>query len=96
MGSAAFLRGIGRLGLWLEEAGLVAHFDEDYEAAQLLLSTWKYLHRAPEPTPKPTTKPSWAPGLRTHADPQLPATILDRARLLTTRLESLHSLGVLE
>ncbi|PRP90702.1 hypothetical protein ENSA5_62480 [Enhygromyxa salina] len=75
--SAAFLRGVAQLGRWLDEAGVVAHFDEDYEAAQLLLSSWQYLRSAPEPT----------------EEAQIPATILDRAIRLANQLESLHSLG---
>ncbi|KIG12655.1 hypothetical protein DB30_01143 [Enhygromyxa salina] len=85
VGAAAFLRALGTLGVWLDEAGLVPHFDEDYEAAQLLLSSWKYLHRAPEP-PAP-------PPARATNQAQLPAAILDRAKLLATQLQSLHSLG---
>lgn len=84
VGSAAFLRGVGRLGVWLEEAGLVAHFDEDYAAAQLMLSAWNDLHRAPEPS---------SLARRTPTEPQLPAAILDRAKLLANQLQSLHSLG---
>jgi hypothetical protein len=78
--AAAFLRGVGRLGTWLEEAGLVAYFDEDYEAAQLLLSNWQVLRARPDP--------------RADDPPQMPASILDRATTLARTLESLHSLGV--
>ncbi|NVB40367.1 hypothetical protein G6O69_21185 [Pseudenhygromyxa sp. WMMC2535] len=75
--SAAFLRALGVLGDWLTQAGLVAHFDEDYDAAQLLLSEWRFLHaRAPE----------------LDGDTQ-PASLLERARTLTAAIESLHSLG---
>jgi hypothetical protein len=84
--SAAFLRGVGRLGVWLEEAGLVAHFDEDYEAAQLLLSTWTYLHADPAR--------SSLPPQRVDDEPQRRTSILSRAKLLANELESLHSLGV--
>jgi hypothetical protein len=79
--AAAFLRGVGRLGRWLDEAGLVAYFDDDYEAAQLLLANWQYLRARPE---LPTDQP------------QMPASILDRAATLARTLESLHSLGVPE
>ncbi|PRQ06822.1 hypothetical protein [Enhygromyxa salina] len=86
VGAAAFLRALGTLGVWIDQAGLVPHFDDDYEAAQLLLSTWTYLHRAREPTAPPPQ--------RNRDQPQLPAAILDRAKLLANQLESLHSLGV--
>jgi hypothetical protein len=85
VGAAAFLRGLGRLGLWLDQAGLVAHFDEDYEAAQLLLSSWQYLRARPEP-----------PTQLAQQQPTLPASILDRAAALAKTLESLHSLGAAE
>lgn len=86
MAAAAFLRALGRLGVWLDEAGVVAHFDEDYDAAQLLLSSWQYLRARPEPP---------AELAHTHANaPALPASILDRAATLAGTLESLHSLGV--
>lgn len=83
--AAAFLRGVGRLGVWLDEAGVVAHFDDDYEAAQLLLSSWQYLRARPEP-----------PAEQQHQHPALPAAILDRAATLAKTLESLHSLGATE
>jgi hypothetical protein len=83
--SAAFLRGVGRLGRWLEDAGLVAHFDDNYDAAQLLLSSWKFLRHAPEPSSRLLP--------RAHDEAQLPAAILDRANRLANQLESLHSLG---
>jgi hypothetical protein len=83
--AAAFLRAIGRLGRWLDEAGIVAHFDEDYEAAQLLLSSWHDLRTAP---------PAGPPLARaTPEQAQPPATVLERAAFLATALESLHSLG---
>jgi hypothetical protein len=81
--AAAFLRMVGVLGQWLDEAGLVAHFDDDYEAAQLLLSSWQFLRTAPEPATRSMI----------HEQPQLPASILDRANTLARSLESLHSLG---
>lgn len=83
--AAAFLRGLSRLGTWLDEAGIVAHFDDDYEAAQLLLSSWQYLRARPEP-----------PAEQLHQQPNLPASILDRAATLARTLESLHSLGLSE
>jgi hypothetical protein len=84
--SAAFLRTVGQLGRWLDEAGLVAHFDDDYASAQLLLSSWEYLRSAP---------PSRArPGLHADTRAQLPLSILDRAHFLAHQLESLHSLGL--
>ncbi len=87
-GAAAFLRAVGQLGVWLDEAGVVAHFDEDYEAAQLLLSSWQFLRARPEPP---------ADLGQSHTDgPALPASILDRAAALANTLESLHSLGVAE
>lgn len=46
--AAAFLHGVARLGEWVAEAGVVAHFEADYEAAQLLLSSWHALHARPE------------------------------------------------
>jgi len=82
--AAAFLRGISRLGLWLDEAGVVAHFDEDYELAQLWLSSWQQLRARPDPDPAPDPPAA------------MPASILDRANFLTRSLESLHSLGVAE
>lgn len=78
----AAVRGVLMLERWLGEAGLVAHFDEGYEAAQLLLSTWAPLRKPPEPT---------------HRDPSLPVdtrTIFERAHALVDELESLHSLGI--
>lgn len=83
--AAAFLRGVGQLGVWLDEAGVVAHFDEDYEAAQLLLSSWQYLRARPEP-----------PAELAATQATLPASILDRAATLARTLESLHSLGAPE
>jgi hypothetical protein len=83
--AAAFLRGLGRLGVWLDEAGVVAHFDDDYEAAQLLLSSWQYLRARPEPNTE-----------LARQQPNLPASILDRAAMLAKTLESLHSLGAAE
>lgn len=80
--AAAFLRTIGQLGRWLDAAGLVAHFDEDYESAQLLLRSWEYLRSAPQPS-----------NTRTYQQNPLPASILDRAHLLAHQLDSLHSLG---
>jgi hypothetical protein len=53
--AAAFLRGVGRLGAWLDEAGVVAHFDDDYEAAQLWLSSWAFLRERPERSPIPSS-----------------------------------------
>jgi hypothetical protein len=83
-GAAAFLRTIGQLGRWLDEAGIVAHFDEDYAAAQLLLSAWEYLRHAPQPSTRVG---------RTHPTNPFPASILERAQLLAHQLDSLHSLG---
>lgn len=83
--AAAFLRGLARLNVWLDEAGVVAHFDDDYEAAQLLLSSWRYLRERPE-----------APAELLHQQAALPASILDRAATLAHTLESLHSLGAVE
>ena len=80
-GAMAGVRAVLQLERWLDEAGVVAHFDEDYEAAQLLLSTWAPLRRAPAPL---------------HRDPSLPPeplTIFERAHALVHELESLHSLG---
>ncbi|MCA9684541.1 MAG: hypothetical protein KC457_20305 [Myxococcales bacterium] len=76
--SAAFLRAVVTLGGWLNEAGLVAHFDDDYETAQLLLSSWRFVQaRQPGPQGRPEDELS----------------ILERASALTRTLESLHSLG---
>ncbi|MFO7567786.1 MAG: hypothetical protein R6X02_34405 [Enhygromyxa sp.] len=83
--AAAFLRGLGRLGAWLEQAGIVAHFDEDYEAAQLLLSSWQYLRVRPPIPDQPV-----------HGQPPTPASILERAAMIANTLESLHSLGAAE
>lgn len=77
--AAVFLRAVGRLGDWLAEAGIVAHFDEDYEAAQLLLAQWRPLH-AP-------------PGTGGGDDPTRELSVLGRARALADTLESIHSLG---
>ena len=82
--AGALLRGLGRLDRWLEEAGLVAHFDEDYEAAQLLLANWQFLRVRLPPDPG-LTVPTDAP----------PTSVLERAAALANTLESLHSLGVL-
>ena len=79
--AAATLRGVVQLGRWLDEAGVVAHFDAGYDAAQLLLSGWSFLRAAP----------SSSPTLGGAA--QTPAAILDRAHALANQLESLHSLG---
>jgi hypothetical protein len=75
--AAALLHGVGQLELWLDEAGLVAHFDDDYEAAQLLLSNWRFLRvRTARADPE-------AP----HS------SVIERAAALAHTLESLHSLG---
>jgi hypothetical protein len=87
--AATFLRTIGQIGRWLDDAGLVAHFDEDYVAAQLLLSSWEYLRAAPEPS----SSVGHASRNRT-GQPPLPASILDRAHVLAHQLDSLHSLGL--
>lgn len=89
--AATFLRTIGQLGHWLDEAGLVAHFDDDYVGAQLLLSSWEYLRAVPEPRESVAANRSGPerPG------PLLPASILDRAQVLAHQLDSLHSLGLL-
>jgi hypothetical protein len=87
--AAAFLRAVGQLGRWLDAAGLVAHFDEDYESAQLLLRSWEFLRSAPQPS-STRTHPNSAEAQ--GANP-LPASILDRAQLLAHQLDSLHSLG---
>jgi hypothetical protein len=86
-GAAAFLRQLAQLGRWLDEAGVVAHFDDDYEAAQLLLSSWQFLRA------RHTAPPSAPPSASVSASPALPASILDRATALANTLESLHSLG---
>jgi hypothetical protein len=86
--AATFLRTIGQLGRWLEEAGLVAHFEDDYEGAQLLLSSWEYLRAVPEPREASRLDPNRA------GPPGLPASILDRAHVLAHQLDSLHSLGL--
>jgi hypothetical protein len=85
--AATFLRTIGQLGRWLDEAGIVAHFDDDYVSAQLLLSSWEYLRATPEPSElvRHANRSERAP---------LPASILDRANVLANQLESLHSLGL--
>lgn len=84
--AASFLRAIGQLGRWLDEAGIVAHFDEDYAAAQLLLSSWEHLRASPAPSERA------GPSHRTGQP--LPASILERAHVLAHQLESLHSLGL--
>jgi hypothetical protein len=86
--AAAFLRTIGQLGRWLDEAGLVAHFEEDYESAQLLLRSWEYLRAAPQPSSTRTH-----PNRQTQPAKALPASILERAHVLVHQLDSLHSLG---
>jgi FtsH ternary system domain X6 len=94
--AATFLRTIGQLGRWLDDAGLVAHFDEDYVGAQLLLSSWEYLRAEPDSNEvvghaRHVSHASHA----SHAEhPPLPSSILDRARVLAHQLESLHSLGL--
>jgi hypothetical protein len=85
-GAAAFLRAVSQLGRWLDEAGVVAHFDDDYESAQLLLSSWEFLRSA---------APSRARADRRNpGNENLPATILERAHFLAHQLDSLHSLGL--
>lgn len=84
--AATFLRTIGQLGRWLDDAGIVAHFDDDYVDAQLLLSSWEYLRAAPE---LPEHGHTHRVGHGT-----LPASILDRAHVLAHQLDSLHSLGL--
>ena len=77
--AAALLRGAADLRRWIDAAGLVAHFDDGYEAAQALLSDWRPYHARPElPVDDGRTTPS----------------VFERAAELATRLESLHSLGV--
>lgn len=85
--AASLLRTIGQLGRWLDEAGIVAHFDDDYVGAQLLLSSWEYLRATPE-LREALGRP------HRSAQPQLPASILDRAGVLARQLDSLHSLGL--
>jgi hypothetical protein len=83
--AAAFLHALARLGHWVDDAGLVPHFDDDYEAAQLLLANWQFMRRRPTPefdlgdpraldhTPRPSG--------------------FERAAMLARELDSLHSLG---
>lgn len=47
MGAAALLRALVRLDGWVREAGLVPHFDDDYQAAQLILSNWQFMRERP-------------------------------------------------
>lgn len=83
--AAAFLHVLARLGQWVEEAGLVPHFDDDYESAQLLLGNWQFMRRRPalefdlgDPRALDTTpRPSG----------------FERAAMLARELDSLHSLG---
>lgn len=82
--AAAWLRGVEQLGRWYEQAGLVAHFDEDYEAAQLLLAQWAPLRATPSLDARAT------PVVSAH-DPH--SSVFERARTLRAQLESLHSLG---
>lgn len=76
--ASATLQAIARLGRWVEDAGLVAHFDDDYEAAQLLLGNWQAMRRRPALDPR---------GL------ELAPSGFERAAALARELESLHSLG---
>jgi hypothetical protein len=91
--AATFLRTIGQLGRWLDDAGLVAHFDEDYVSAQLLLSSWEYLRAAPDPN-EVVGHASHARHPNRAGQTPLPASILDRAHVLAHQLDSLHSLGL--
>lgn len=38
--AGSFLRVLGRIGRWSQEHGATAHFDDEYEGAQMLLSRW--------------------------------------------------------
>lgn len=91
--AATFLRTIGQLGRWLDDAGLVAHFDEDYVGAQLLLSSWEYLRAAPDSHGLASDVRHASHPSRAGQTP-LPSSILDRAHVLAHQLESLHSLGL--
>jgi hypothetical protein len=81
--AGAFLRGVGQLATWLDEAGLVAHFDDDYEAAQLLLSNWRFLR----------VRTALGPEL-VAGSAATPSSVIERAAALAHTLESLHSLGM--
>lgn len=84
-GAAAFLHVLARLGLWVDEAGLVPHFDDDYEAAQLLLANWQVMRRRPAP--------EFDLGDPRALDHTPRASGFERAAMLARELESLHSLG---
>lgn len=85
-GAATYLRALAHtLGRWVEDAGLVAHFDEDYAAAQLLLTSWRPFHETLE---RDDDRPVLA-----HGAAPLPGSVLGRARAIAASLESLHSLG---
>jgi hypothetical protein len=89
--AGSLLRAIAQLGRWLDEAGLVAHFDDDYVGAQLLLRSWEYLRVVPETRESTGRDPVTSNPV---GDLPLPASILDRAHVLSHQLESLHSLGL--
>ena len=79
--AAALLDALSRLGRWVDEAGLVAHFDDDYAAAQMLLVSWQFMRQAPSAAER-----ARAAGPRPSG--------FERAAALARELESLHSLGV--
>ena len=79
--AAALLDALSRLGRWVDEAGLVAHFDDDYAAAQMLLVSWQFMRQAPSAAER-----ARAAGPRPSG--------FERAAALARELESLYSLGV--
>jgi hypothetical protein len=82
--SASLLIALTRLSRWVDDAGLVAHFDDDYEAAQMLLANWQFMRQ------RPTVSEFDRVGPR-DAAPQ--PSGFERAAALARELESLHSLG---
>lgn len=54
--AASLLTALTRLDRWVDDAGLVAHFDDDYAAAQLLLTNWQFMRQ--RSATEATTRPS--------------------------------------
>ncbi|MFV8754910.1 hypothetical protein ACNOYE_30550 [Nannocystaceae bacterium ST9] len=84
--AAATLTALARLGRWVEDAGLVAHFEDDYPAAQMLLTNWQFMRRRPAASEFDRGDP------RSRETSEQPSGF-ERAAALARELESLHSLG---
>lgn len=77
--AASLLTALTRLSSWVDDAGLVAHFDDDYAGAQMLLANWQFMRQRPAASESRLA--------------QTPTSGFERAASLARELESLHSLG---